>query len=157
MAVLRAGHAALPMPGDRPAQLEDRPLSLDELHAVAKVALPNGAPKRTYRVELTGDMMAYDWGLTAAKALTVQTGEKIRLVLVNGTSMWHPIHLHGHTFQVVTGNGVGPRKDTVIVAPSGTVTIDVLADNPGQWMLHCHNVYHAEAGMMTTLSYLSRE
>lgn len=159
MAVLRVGNAALPMLEDRPAQLDGRLLTLDDLHATTKVALPDSAPKRTYRVDLTGDMMAYNWGLDAPKrdgaTLAVTVGERVRIVLVNRTTMWHPIHLHGHTFQVVTGNGVGPRKDTVIVPPSGTVTIDVLADNPGQWMLHCHTTYHAEVGMMTTLSYLS--
>jgi FtsP/CotA-like multicopper oxidase with cupredoxin domain len=68
--------------------------------------------------------------------------------------MWHPVHLHGHTFQVDSGTGVGPRKDTVIVAPKATVTVEFIADNPGQWVLHCHNIYHAEAGMATPLSYV---
>jgi FtsP/CotA-like multicopper oxidase with cupredoxin domain len=61
------------------------------------------------------------------------------------------MHLHGHTFQI---NGSGPRKDTVAVLPDQTVTCDFDADNPGQWMVHCHNTYHQEAGMMRTLAYL---
>jgi FtsP/CotA-like multicopper oxidase with cupredoxin domain len=69
--------------------------------------------------------------------------------------MWHPIHLHGQTFQVRTDSGSGPRKDTVIVPAMGTVTVDFVADNPGQWALHCHNIYHAEAGMVTVLSYVA--
>jgi FtsP/CotA-like multicopper oxidase with cupredoxin domain len=64
--------------------------------------------------------------------------------------MWRPMHVHGHTFQVGT---TGPRKDTVVVLPHQTVTCDLQADNPGQWMLQCHNAYHAEAGMMTLLAY----
>ncbi|SFR24878.1 Multicopper oxidase [Lentzea waywayandensis] len=63
--------------------------------------------------------------------------------------MWHPMHLHGHTFQLPGG----PRKDTAIVLPGQTVVCDFDADNPGQWMVHCHNTYHAEAGMATTLGY----
>jgi FtsP/CotA-like multicopper oxidase with cupredoxin domain len=64
--------------------------------------------------------------------------------------MWHPVHVHGHTFQV--GDG-GPRKDTVAVLPGRTVTCDLDADDPGQWMIHCHNTYHAESGMATILGY----
>jgi multicopper oxidase len=63
--------------------------------------------------------------------------------------------LHGHTFQVIKPAGnPGPRKDTVIVLPMQTLTVDFVADNPGEWMLHCHNAYHQEAGMMTSLSYV---
>ena len=68
----------------------------------------------------------------------------------NMSMMFHPMHLHGHTFALAGG---GARKDTVIVRPRQTVAVDLDADNPGQWMTHCHNVYHAEAGMMTTLAY----
>ncbi len=64
--------------------------------------------------------------------------------------MWHPMHLHGHTF-ALTGTGV--RKDTAIVLPKKTLSTVFDADNPGIWMLHCHNIYHAEAGMMTLLGY----
>jgi FtsP/CotA-like multicopper oxidase with cupredoxin domain len=64
--------------------------------------------------------------------------------------MWHPMHIHGHTFQLAGG---GPRKDTVIVLPGRAVACDLDADNPGQWMIHCHNTYHAEAGMMSVLGY----
>lgn len=68
--------------------------------------------------------------------------------------MWHPMHLHGHTFQVVKPDGsAGPRKDTVIVGPMRTLPVDLIADNPGQWMLHCHNGYHMDSGMMTRLDY----
>ena len=78
-------------------------------------------------------------------------GERLRLRIVNQTMMFHPIHLHGHTFQMV-GDGTA-RKDTVNVLPMTTAEIDVAADNPGQWMLHCHNTYHLETGMATVFSY----
>jgi len=64
------------------------------------------------------------------------------------------MHLHGHTFQVLNANGTrGPRKDTVIVKPMSTVDVAVVADNPGTWLVHCHNTYHMDAGMMTHLDY----
>jgi FtsP/CotA-like multicopper oxidase with cupredoxin domain len=159
LAVLRAGEGRLPAGDVRPSQVDGELLTLDQLHATAAAALPVGSPDRTYDVDLTGNMMAFDWGIQASEqsgaTLPVKAGERIRLVLANKTSMWHPIHLHGHTFQVVTDDGTGPRKDTVIIPPRSEVAVDLVADNPGQWVLHCHNIYHAEAGMMTTLNYLA--
>jgi multicopper oxidase len=69
--------------------------------------------------------------------------------------MFHPMHLHGHTFQVrrTGARNPGPRKDTVIVRPGERVTVDFDAANPGRWMLHCHNAYHQAGGMMTELIY----
>ena len=68
--------------------------------------------------------------------------------------MAHPFHLHGHFFQVHDDGGDGPHKDTVLVEPSmGTVTFDFLADNPGEWFFHCHNLYHMESGMARVVSY----
>jgi FtsP/CotA-like multicopper oxidase with cupredoxin domain len=81
----------------------------------------------------------------------VQAGERVQLDLVNTTTMWHPMHLHGHTFAV---GASGPRKDTANVLPRETLPVVFDADNPGLWMLHCHNIYHAEAGMMTAIGYL---
>ena len=76
------------------------------------------------------------------------------LTFDNMTTMWHPMHLHGHTFQVIKPDGsLGARKDTVNVLPKQKVKSVLVADNPGIWMIHCHNAYHQEAGMMTTLNY----
>lgn len=158
LAVLRSGPGAAPMPDVKPAELRGKLLALTDLRAASRVALPRGDADRTYRLALTGDMATYRWGITAPKegeiTLPVREGERVRLVLENRSLMWHPIHLHGQTFQVVTGTWPGPRKDTVIVPAKGTVTVDLVADNPGQWLLHCHNIYHAEAGMQTTMSYV---
>jgi FtsP/CotA-like multicopper oxidase with cupredoxin domain len=64
------------------------------------------------------------------------------------------VHLHGHTFQVIKPDGSpGPRKDNAIVLPKQQVSVTLIADNPGIWMMHCHNTYHQEAGMMTSLNY----
>ena len=158
LAILRTGPGAAPAADVNPPELTGRLLQLDELVAADDVALPGGRPDRDYRVELTGAMSPYDWGISATSqdgtTLPVRKGERVRLTIENQTMMWHPIHLHGHTFQVVSDNG-GPRKDTVIVPPMGRVTVELAADNPGQWALHCHNIYHAEVGMVTVLSYVT--
>jgi FtsP/CotA-like multicopper oxidase with cupredoxin domain len=77
--------------------------------------------------------------------------------MANRTQMAHPMHLHGHHFRVVGLNGRamgGAVRDTVLVpADGGRVSVEVLADNPGSWLLHCHNLYHMAAGMMTELVY----
>jgi len=157
-AVLRAGEGPAPAQDLRPAELDGQLLALSDLRATTDLALPARKPDRTYTVGLTGDMQAYEWGISAPEeagvSLPVREGERIRLVLQNRTMMFHPMHLHGHTFSVVDGDGAGTRKDTVVVPPMGTVTVELDADNPGQWLLHCHNGYHAEAGMTTTLSYV---
>lgn len=159
VAVLRAGPGATPAADVDPAELRGDLLTLDDLRAAPGVALPASDPDRTYRATLTGDMADYEWGIAASTedgtTLPVRQGERVRLVIENQTMMWHPIHLHGQTFQVRTDSGSGPRKDTVIVPAMGTVTVDFVADNPGQWALHCHNIYHAEAGMVTVLSYVA--
>jgi FtsP/CotA-like multicopper oxidase with cupredoxin domain len=88
--------------------------------------------------------------------LEVRKGERVRLVFDNRSTMFHPMHLHGHTFQVrQAGRQLpGPRKDTVIVRPGERVTVDFDAANPGRWMLHCHNAYHQAGGMMSELTYV---
>lgn len=153
MALLRSGPGEAPMPDVRPAELDGRLLSLGDLRAAPEVAFPPAEPDRTYRVPLEGQMATYQWMIEESLPLELRQGERVRLVLDNRSMMWHPMHLHGHTFQVQGPSGPGPRKDTVIVPAMQRVVIDVVADNPGQWALHCHNVYHAEAGMQTVLSY----
>lgn len=67
--------------------------------------------------------------------------------------MPHPIHLHGHFFELVTGHGdFAPRKHTVNVAPGGKMTFDVTTDAVGDWAFHCHNLYHMTAGMMRVVT-----
>jgi FtsP/CotA-like multicopper oxidase with cupredoxin domain len=134
----------------RPVELDGEVVGYDELRAVGP--LPARKPDVVHRMALTGGMMSYEWGVNGrAGDLTparVRSGQRVRLEFVNNTMMWHPMHLHGHTFQLN-----GPRKDTAIVLPGQTVACEFDADNPGQWMVHCHNAYHAEAGMMAVLGY----
>ena len=80
-------------------------------------------------------------------------GGEVDLRIANRSMMHHPVHLHGHTFQLGPAGGTGPRKDTLLVPAMGAAQVDFVATNPGKWMVHCHNTYHAEAGMMTRLDY----
>jgi FtsP/CotA-like multicopper oxidase with cupredoxin domain len=77
----------------------------------------------------------------------------VRITLINDTMMPHPIHLHGHFFELVTGHGDhAPRKHTVNVPPGGKMAFDLTADAPGDWAFHCHNLYHMTAGMMRVVT-----
>jgi FtsP/CotA-like multicopper oxidase with cupredoxin domain len=116
---------------------------------------------RTHPVALTGSMSTYEWGLNGVSygkdtPLPARSGERVELVMTNQTMMSHPMHLHGHVFQVVAINGKrfsGALRDTVLVPAMTSVTVAFDADNPGRWVFHCHNLYHMESGMMTTLRY----
>ncbi|MFJ7248157.1 multicopper oxidase family protein [Kitasatospora sp. NPDC098652] len=155
LAVLRTGGGAAPDASTRPAELDGRLLTAGQLKADPGVRLPDRAPDRTVALELTGGMAKADWAFNGrkydpAQRHPVAAGERVRLEFRNSTAMWHPVHLHGHSFALGAG---GPRKDTAIVLPGTTLAVDFDADNPGLWMVHCHNVYHAETGMMTVLGY----
>ena len=158
MAVLRSAPGPNPPSDVKPPQLSGSLLNYSQLHATGSYQPGATHPDVTYSVELTGSMASYRWGLTGSKkngiTLAVKLGQRVRLIFSNRTMMWHPMHLHGHEFQVETASGSGPVKDTVIIPPMAQVAVDFVADNPGQWALHCHNVYHAEAGMMTVISYI---
>ncbi len=159
MALVRTGSGQTPSPTVRPTELDGRLLTADQLRAADQVRLAARTPDVTHRLRLTGGMEKYDWSLngrrfdmnqpTAAPFLIGQ-GQRVRLEFINATAMWHPMHLHGHTFQV---GDTGPRKDTVIVLPAQRVVCDFDADNPGQWLTHCHNAYHGETGMMGLVVY----
>ncbi|MFI5617432.1 multicopper oxidase family protein [Streptomyces sp. NPDC051567] len=157
LALLRTAPGTAPTAATRPAELAGRPLTAETLRAAAPVALAPREPDRTVRIRLTGSMAAYDWAFDGKpyspdQRHPVKAGERVRLEFSNATTMWHPLHLHGHTFALGNRPG-GARKDTAVILPNGTLTADFDADNPGLWMIHCHNVYHAESGMMTVLGY----
>lgn len=117
------------------------------------------APARSIEVHLTGNMERYMWSIDgkrmtdAMEPLPFTLGERVRVKLVNDTMMGHPIHLHGHFFELVTGHGGhAPRKHTVLVQPGGTATFDFTADAVGDWAFHCHMLYHMASGMMRVVS-----
>jgi CopA family copper-resistance protein len=111
------------------------------------------APSRAMEIRLTGNMERFWWGFDGRKysekppPYTLRAGERVRITLVNDTMMTHPIHLHGHFFELVHGPvGHMPRKHTVNVLPGGKVTFDVTGE-AGDWAFHCHMLYHMHAGM----------
>ncbi len=117
------------------------------------------APSRQLRIHLTGNMERYMWAFDGVKLNAVtapipfRRDERVRVTLVNDTMMAHPIHLHGHFFELVTGHGDhAPRKHTINVAPGGTATFDVTTDAVGDWAFHCHLLYHMHAGMMQVVT-----
>ncbi len=117
------------------------------------------APSRQLQIHLTGNMERYMWAFDGVKLNEVKApipfrqGERVRVTLVNDTMMAHPIHLHGHFFELVTGHGDhAPRKHTINVAPGGTATFDLTADAVGDWAFHCHMLYHMHAGMMQVVT-----
>mgnify|MGYP003643111942 CR=1 FL=1 len=129
-----------------------------ERHLSATKTLPVRTPDRRILFHLTGAMGGYVWGWRTDGPFRVLRGERVEIDLQNDTMMSHPMHLHGHHFQVVAINGVrmkGAMRDTVLVPPGTTVAIAFDADNPGHWAFHCHNLYHMAVGMMTTLEYQS--
>lgn len=156
--IIRAGTGESPPADYLPGELQGRLVTVDALAATAGVALRSAEPDRIHRLVLDGDMMSYRWTIngeawSGTLPFDVSSGERVRLEFDNRSTMFHPMHLHGHTFHMSPGRGA--RKDTVIVKPGQTLMADFDADNPGRWVVHCHNIYHAEAGMMTGLAYTS--
>ncbi|MFD8548954.1 multicopper oxidase domain-containing protein [Streptomyces sp. NPDC059649] len=157
LAVLRTGSGAAPGPSDRPEELRGRLMTADRLKAAPSARLTSRRPDRVIDMTLTGNMARYNWAIngrpyTPYQRYPVREGERVRIVFRNHTRMWHPMHLHGHHFALPHG---GPRKDTTIMLPGRRLAVDFDADNPGLWMVHCHNIYHSESGMMTILGYRS--
>jgi multicopper oxidase len=160
LALVRTGTGSAPPATVRPAELNMVLGGYGKLRPAASAALPSRKPDVTHRLQLTGGMAKYDWGINGmsldmarpgALRFLMRQGQRVRVVFANTTTMYHPMHIHGHTFAV---SGTGIRKDTVIVLPGQQVACDFDADNPGQWMTHCHNLYHApESGMMAVLGY----
>lgn len=139
-------------------------LTLDlERRLRAAAPLARRRPDRTHQVDLTGDMNGYVWSINGVSwnkdvpPLAVAEGERVELVLQNKTRMSHPMHLHGHQFQVAEIDGKrfsGAVRDTVLVTPGSRVVVEFDANNPGWWAFHCHLLYHQAAGMFATVRYL---
>lgn len=158
-AVLRTGPGRTPAAGRPLPESRGKLLTYADLRPEAGTELASSSKDRLVTVDLGFTSTGYQWllnGKTGEKGvppLDVSPGKTVKIRFANKTGMFHPMHIHGHTFALTDPTGPGTRKDTVIVPPSASVTTVLKADNPGQWMYHCHNAYHAEAGMMGRLSY----
>jgi FtsP/CotA-like multicopper oxidase with cupredoxin domain len=161
--VLAAGRAPVARIADT-VSTPSAALTLDlerRLHA-AEPLRPRKAD-RVHTLNLTGDMARYIWSINNiawnkdVPPLPIAKGERVELVMINQTRMPHPMHLHGHEFEVVEIDGkrfAGAVRDTVLVTPGRRVVIAFDANNPGLWAFHCHLLYHLDAGMFTTFRYV---
>lgn len=158
-----------PMPSDRmgdPGQglenVDHKVLTYRDLVALDKNPDVR-APDRSLDIHLTGNMERFMWSFDGIKMsdfhepIPFLEGERVRINLINDSMMSHPIHLHGHFFELVTGKGDhAPRKHTVLVQPGGKASFDFTADAVGDWAFHCHLLYHMHAGMMRVVSVRPR-
>ena len=148
--------------GERPTGLENVPHRV--LVYTDLVSLqPNKdqrPPSRNMEIHLTGNMERFMWSFDGKKfsdgvePFRFELNERVRVTLVNDSMMAHPIHLHGHFFELVTGGPAGhqPLKHTVNVLPGAKVSFDLTADNPGDWAFHCHMLMHMHAGMFNVVT-----
>lgn len=133
-------------------------LNYGMLRAPSKTTLPDW-PTRTLYFELTGNMNRYVWSMNGktvseTDVIKIRKGENIRMVITNNTMMRHPMHLHGHYFRVLNGNGeYSPLKNVLDIMPMETDTIEFAGTESGDWFFHCHILYHMMSGMGRIFSY----
>ncbi len=134
-------------------------LTVDSLKSIEPTTFPKEAKVHEVKLVLGGDMERYIWHINGKaiyedRLLMINKGEVVRFTFVNDTMMHHPMHFHGHFFRVINENGeYSPLKHTVDVPPHQTRTIEFFSNEPGQWMLHCHNLYHMKTGMARVVRY----
>jgi len=134
-------------------------LNYEMLKAPQPSTIPDNRPVRTVHLYLTGNMFRYVWSinnkvLSEADKIEIKRGEKVRFVLHNITMMSHPMHLHGHFFRVLNGQGdYAPLKNVLSVAPMDNVTIEFDANEEKDWFFHCHLLYHLTSGMARIVHY----
>lgn len=129
------------------------------LRSTEPTRLPAHAPVREIRLTLDGDMQRYTWFLnnkpiSETDSILIREGEIVRFIMINRTMMHHPMHLHGHFFRVLNGQGdSAPLKHSVDVAPMETTVIEFYANEVGDWFFHCHLLYHMKSGMSRMIHY----
>jgi FtsP/CotA-like multicopper oxidase with cupredoxin domain len=144
-----------------PQQEAINTLTVDQLKSPVDTSFAKETPRYDLKLVLGGDMERYVWHINGKaihedRTIEVNEGDVVRFTFVNDTMMHHPMHLHGHFFRVINSAGdFSPLKHTVDVPPHGTRTIEFLANERGQWMLHCHNLYHMKTGMARVIKYKS--
>jgi hypothetical protein len=133
-------------------------LNYGMLKAVKPTTLPAG-PVKLLHFNLTGNMNRYVWTInnktvSESDKILIRKGENVRIILYNNTMMRHPMHLHGHYFRVLNGQGdYSPLKNTLDIMPMETDTIEFAATESGDWFFHCHILYHMMSGMGRIFSY----
>lgn len=138
---------------------EIKTLNYAMLKATSKTNLPENAPVKELKFELTGNMNRYVWSLdnkvvSETDKILIKKGENVRIILHNGSMMRHPMHLHGHDFRLINGQGdYAPLKNVVDIMPMETDTIEFNANADGDWFFHCHILYHMMSGMGRIFSY----
>ncbi|NGY36244.1 multicopper oxidase domain-containing protein [Flavobacterium sp. XN-5] len=138
-------------------------LNYGMLKSPTVTTLPKDAPVRELRFELTGNMNRYLWSmdnrvLSESDKILIKKGENVRIVLTNNSMMRHPMHLHGHDFRVLNGQGeFAPLKNVLDIMPMETDTIEFNANVDGDWFFHCHILYHMMAGMNRVFSVENSE
>ncbi|HRO66874.1 MAG TPA: multicopper oxidase domain-containing protein, partial [Pseudobdellovibrionaceae bacterium] len=146
--------AVVPLP-----KAEVETLTVDHLKAKEKTSFPGPHEIHDVKLVLDGDMERYVWHLNGKaifedRNIVIRENDVVRFTFQNETMMHHPMHLHGHFFRVLNANGDrSPLKHTVDVPPHQTRVIEFLANEPGEWMLHCHNLYHMKTGMARVVKY----
>ncbi|HLP33810.1 MAG TPA: multicopper oxidase domain-containing protein, partial [Bacteroidia bacterium] len=134
-------------------------LNYSMIRSTVKTALPADVPVKVLRFELSGNMNRYVWSLdnkvvSETDKIAVKKGENIRLILYNGSMMRHPMHLHGHDFRVLNGQGeYAPLKNVIDIMPMETDTLEFNANAEGDWFFHCHILYHMMSGMGRVFTY----
>lgn len=129
------------------------------LKSPTPTALPRDAPVKELRFELSGNMNRYVWSLdnrvvSEADKILIKKGENVRIALYNGSMMRHPMHLHGHDFSLLNGQGDhAPLKNIVDIMPMETDTLEFNANVEGDWFFHCHILYHMMSGMGRVFTY----
>ena len=136
-------------------------LSVDELEAQDSTKFSSKIIQHDVKLILDGDMERYIWlingkAIHQERTINIKENEIVRFTFVNNSMMHHPMHLHGHFFRVITKKGDNsPMKHTVDVPPHSTRVIEFLSNEPGEWLLHCHNLYHLKTGMARVVKYSS--
>lgn len=135
-------------------------LNYTMLKAPEKTSLPKDAPVKELKFDLTGNMNRYVWSLdnkvvSESDKILIKKGENVRIILYNNSMMRHPMHLHGHDFRLLNGQGeYAPMKNIIDIMPMERDTIEFAANEPGgDWFFHCHILYHMMSGMGRIFSY----
>jgi len=129
------------------------------LKSPVKTTLPKDAPVKELKFNLTGNMNRYVWSLdnkvvSETDKILIKKGENVRVVLYNNSMMRHPMHLHGHDFRLLNGQGdYSPMKNIIDIMPMERDTIEFAANVYGDWFFHCHILYHMMSGMGRVFTY----